>query len=233
MARRVALGTMVQSLRRELKIAESTSLGQNTREMHKYALRSTQQRLHAEWTWPFMKIYRDVVMAAGQRYYAWPADIDPQDAINAKVSYASQFSPMVFGIGPADYNERNSDLDQRNDPPQKWDFYRDPTTNGDMFEVWPVPASLNATVRFYGIKLLGALIADADVCDLDDLLIVLYTAADLCPEKEQKVKLAKALSHKNALKARFDKGETFVNGGGEQDLPHERVIIVTPVNAVS
>lgn len=232
MARRVALGTMVQSLRRELTIAESTSLGQNTREAHKYALRTTQQRLHAEWTWPFMRIYRDVVMAAGQRYYAFPADIDPQDAIEAKVAYTSQFSPMVFGISPADYNVRNSDLDQRNDPVSKWDFYRDPVTQGDMFEVWPIPASASATVRFKGIKLLGPMIADADVCDLDDLLIVLYAAADLCPEKSQKVKLAKALAHKIALKARFDKGETFINGGGDTDGPRERVIVVTPVNAV-
>lgn len=234
MARRVSLGSLIVQLRRELKIAESASLGRNTRETHAYYLRKTQQQLHARYTWPFMRIYRDVAMAAGQRYYAFPADLDPQDAIEAKVSYTSQFSPLEYGITPLDYNARNSDLDQRNDPVVKWQLYRDPTTNGDMFEVWPVPASNGSvTVRFHGIKLLGPLIADADVCDLDDQLIVLFAAADLVPEKEAKKKLSEAVAHQNALRARFDKGDSFIMGGGLSDGSHEREIIVTPVNAVS
>lgn len=234
MARRVSLGSLTVQLRRELKIAESASLGRNTRETHAYYLRKTQQRLHAEYTWPFMRIYRDVVMQAGQRNYAFPADLDPQDVINATVKYSSTFAPLEYGITPLDYNARNSDLDQRNDPVVKWQLYRDPTTNGDMFEAWPIPASNGgSTVRFHGIKLLGALIADADVCDLDDLLIVLYAAVDLVPDKEKKGKLAEAIAHQNALKARFDKGDTFIMGGGVPDGSHERSIIVTHVNAVS
>lgn len=234
MARRVSLGTLIQSLRRELKIAESPSLGRNTRETHAYYLRKTQQRLHAEFTWPFMRIYRDVVMQAGQRYYAFPADIDPQDVISAKVSYGSSWAPLEYGITPQDYNARNSDLDQRNDPIVKWNLFRDPTTNGDMFEAWPIPASNGgSTVRFHGIKLLGSLIADADVCDLDDLLIVLYAAAELVPDKEKKLKLEEAAAHKMSLKSRFSKDDSFIMGGGDTSGPTQREIIVTHVNATS
>jgi hypothetical protein len=35
-------------------------------------LRDTQERLYDEFDWPFLKVQRDKVLAAGQRYYDVP-----------------------------------------------------------------------------------------------------------------------------------------------------------------
>lgn len=233
MARNVTLSNLVQDLRRELRLAESPALGKNVVETHKYALRSTQKQLHAKYKWPFMRVYRDVAMSAGERYYAFPDDISLEDAIGAEVKYSNTWASMEFGIGESDYNAVNSDADQRNDPPVKWDLYRDPDDNGDMFEAWPIPASDSPVVRFHGIKTLRDLVVDDDVCDLDDLLIILYAAVDLVPDKRTKLQLAKAIAHENSLKARLSKNKIFIMGGGLPVIPRRREIIVTHTNAVS
>lgn len=229
--RGTTLNSLVQMLRRELRVAESPALGKNTREMHEHFLRSTQERLHREYKWPHMKVYRDVVMAAGERYYAFPDGISLEDAVKGFSIYTTNFTPLDFGIGPDQYNQFNSDIGQRNDPVLRWDLYRDPTDNGDMFEVWPIPASASVSVRFNGIKSLGPLIADADVCDLDDLLIVYFAAADLATDKDKQGKLAKAMSHQLALKRRLSKSRVIDMVGAV--APRRREIVVTHVDAVS
>lgn len=229
--RGTTLNSLVQMLRRELRVAESPALGKNTREMHEHFLRSTQERLHREFKWPHMKIYRDVPMAAGERYYGFPDGISLEDAVKAFSIYTTNYEPIIFGIGPDQYNQFNSDIGQRNDPVLRWDLYRDPTDQGDMIEVWPVPASTASVVRVHGIKSLGPLIADADVCDLDDLLIVYFAAADLANEKEKQSKLSKALAHQLALKRRLSKSRVIDMVGAM--VPRRREIVVTHVDAVS
>ena len=75
-------------------------------------------------------------------------------------------------------------------------------------------------VRIHGIKNLGGLINDSDKADLDDQLIVLYSAAEMLARQKQadaQNKLAQAQAHYNRLKARLAKTETFVIGGGEPE----------------
>ena len=63
-------------------------------------------------------------------------------------------------------------------------------------------------------------VAAADTADLDDQLIVLYTAAEVLTRQKQgdaQNKLAQAQAHYQRLKARMAKTDTFVIGGGEPE----------------
>lgn len=209
------LGALIQMLRRELKIAESPALGKNTREAHAHALRSAQERLYTAKDWPFKNIYRDIAGAAGQRYYGLPSNMRLEDIREAKVKVGNQWLDLDRGISTEQFNAVNSDADVRQDYIRRWDNYNDPTTNLDMLEAWPIPTTNAAsTMRFFGVRSLSALVADADKADLDDLAIVLTAAADLAAPKDQKKAEAKANAHVFNLLKNLSDDRTFVSGGG-------------------
>lgn len=230
--RGTALSELIQMLRRELKVAESPSLGKNTRESHAYALRSAQDRLYAKYDWPFKNIDCDIPMQAGQRYYAPPANLNFESIRSAAVYYSGQWFDFCRGIGPENYNIFNSDLDARNDPVTNWRIYNDATDNGDMIEAWPIPATNNlCTMRFSGERKLRPLIADTDVCDLDDQALVLMAATDFVDAKRLVGAQAKAADHIFTLVRNLAEGRTFVSGGGANPREGRRYpprIIISP-----
>lgn len=230
--RGASLGNLIQSLRRELRLAESPALGKNTREGHAHALRSAQDRLFAEHNWPFKYIRRDVPMAAGQRYYAPPDNLDLEDIRTVSMLYSGQWASVAKGISTANFNTFNSDIDQRCDPVLRWDFYNDPTDNGDMIEVWPIPATdALVTVRFEGLRKLGALVADTDVAELDDTLLVLTAACDFVSNKDLQKAENKAARHLYNLRRNLADTSTFVSGGGNDPRANRREpprITITP-----
>jgi hypothetical protein len=210
-----SLGALIQMLRREMGIAESPALGRNTREAHAQALRSAQQRLYTAWDWPFKKIYRDKAMVAGERYYQAPTDLDLENIREVQVLVASLWQPCIRGISSCDYNTINSDAGARQDPVWRWDLYNDPDDNGDMIEVWPIPATTNySRLRFFGVKKLAPLVADTDKADLDDLALVLTAAADLTTIKERTNAQAKADRYVFMLARNLNNDRTFISGGG-------------------
>ena len=88
---------------------------------------------------------------------------------------------------------------------------------------------------------LAALTGDSDTCDLDDLLIVLFTAAEfLARDKKQDAgaKLAKAQARLNELRANLPaRDETFILGGanpwarrnyGTTNLDRRPTVAVSP-----
>lgn len=209
------LNAMIQMLRRELKLAESPALGKNVRASHAHALRSAQERLFDSHDWSFKKIYRDIPGAAGQRYYAPPADLPLENIRKVQVLVGTLWRTLDRGVGIHEYNQVNSDAGIRQDYIRRWEVYNDPTTDGDMIEAWPIPASDNlSTMRFHGVRKLPQLIADNDKAYLDDLAIVLTAAADLVPVKDAARAQAKADKHVFSLVRNLSDGRTFVSGGG-------------------
>jgi len=58
------------------------------------------------------------------------------------------------------------------------------SSNPDEFEIWPVPNTAQ-TFRFVGQRNPRTFSSDSDKCELDDLLIVLFAAAEILAHKEQ------------------------------------------------
>lgn len=113
----------------------------------------------------------------------------------------------------------------RIDPIEKWDII-DTGTGTPQIEVWPLPAS-NSMLRFRGVRALRPLIADGDVADLDDVLIVLWAAAELRAGKgDEKAKSALAQRRLNRLKGNGSKRASFRPGEAGEAAPARRQIVV-------
>ena len=92
----------------------------------------------------------------------------------------------------------------------------------NQIEVFPVPANNSQadgtdSVRIHGIRNLSPLVAESDLADLDDQLIVLFAASEILARQTQADanKNLHKPAHYARLKARNAKTETFVIGGEE------------------
>lgn len=177
----MATGTMLSVLVSNLRtvLGNSTNVAIGTEEVPalKYLLKSTQNILWAQHTWPHLRLFANLTLSAGQRYYDCPAGITYDRIIEANVYVGNRPMPIRRGIDFYEYAQFNSDLDLRADPVRAWDLVRvDPTKT--QIEIWPIPATDGGTVGFHSLANLRALSADADVCDLDDDLLVFEAAVD-------------------------------------------------------
>ena len=88
---------------------------------------------------------------------------------------------------------------------------------GLMLEVWPIP-SVPQTLELEGLLPLTIMENDADTCVIDDLLLVLFTAAEYLSRAgagDAQAKITKAKAHLDTLKASYpSRYETFNMSGG-------------------
>lgn len=210
MARGTQLSALVDQLRAEIGASTNVAMGVNTLPNLKQILRRTQERLWSDFDWPFAFIERDEPLLANQRYYAFDNDIDFDRINEAWVRYSETWRPLCYGITQEHYN-RSDPATYREDPCTNWRHYE-----GNQFEVWPVPASAQTTLRFKAIKKLPPLIDDTDRAELDDALIVLFAAAELLSRakaEDAQAKMQMAMSHYAKLKGNTSKNRVFVLGG--------------------
>jgi hypothetical protein len=224
MARGTSLSQLRDQLRAEIGASPNPAMGTNAVHQMNLLLSRTQERLWTDFDWPLFSVSRDIELKDGQRYYAFPNDLDFGRINQTEVKYSSVWRPMEYGIGNADYNFMDSDEGERQDPALKWSTYE----GGTQFEVWPIPASNDMTLRFTGIRKLAPLIADTDVCELDDHLLTLYAAAEMLshnksPDAPAKLNLANV--HYARLRGLSGKGGLTTYGGGSPGVkPGYRMI---------
>jgi len=186
MARGTTLEELVANLRAEIGQTTNTSVSRASLDMLTTTLRRVQERLWNDFDWPHMRVQRDIQMQAGDRYYDFPTDIDLTRIEKMEIKFGGRWIPVQHGISVEDFAVMDSDLDVRNDPVARWDYYNGESGDTDnQFEVWPIPAtngteaSKEGYVKITGIKRLRPLVAMSDVADLDDWLLILYAASEL------------------------------------------------------
>jgi hypothetical protein len=212
MPRGTQLVTLVSMFRDEVGMSSNVGQGVNVIESIKGLLRRTQNRLYEDNDWPFMVKDVSEALVTDGRYYTFDATINFDRIIKADVKYSDSWRPLQYGIGVEQYNAQDSDDGVTNDPALCWQHY-----GVNQYEVWPVPASNDQTIRFRAYRKLSALVADSDTADLDDNLIVLYAAAEWCLKNgsaDAEAKQAAAQNHYKNLKGNANKQKMFVNGGG-------------------
>jgi hypothetical protein len=139
----------------------------------------------------------ELVGVVGQQYYALPAGIDFDRLEKPAFTNVSNFRYTIgFGIGQAEYNIFRSDLGVRATPVMRWDMVN--TGGALMIELWPIP-SVPQNIELAGLLPLTQMVADTDMCVVDDLVLVLFTAAELLARKEAGDAQAKAAKAKAAL----------------------------------
>jgi len=216
MARNRQLTQLIDDLRAEVGHAVSASVGVDNLPALKQIIRRTQETLYDDFDWPHLRVTPTKALAAGQRYYDFPTNMDYERIEEVVVWYSGQPHPLIRGIGFSDYAQYDSDTGDRSDPALKWDVRH--TGTKEQLEVWPIPSSNLNKIQYKGIRHLGALTANADTADLDGQLIVLFAAAEILTRQKSQdaqAKLAAANARYLKLKGRT-KGasETIILGGG-------------------
>jgi hypothetical protein len=229
MALGTTFSTLVEQLRAEIGASTNVGQGVNNLPSLQQTLRRNQERLWAEFNWPHLFIDRDEQLYAGQRYYSFNDDLDYTRIVGAWVKYANSFEPVGYGFNPTIYSAVNSETGSKSDPVQLWRHYE-----GNQYEVWPVPSGQTAQVlRYRAIKKLAPLLANSDKADLDDILIVLFSAAEILARlkaADAQGKLQLAQSHYRNLRANTMKRDMFIMGNGlPRDDRGDWVIRVNPI----
>lgn len=221
MARGTSLGQLIEDLRSECGHSLQPSLGKSTRDVLINTLQRTQRRLWDDYSWPFLRVRRDIAINSGQRYYSLPADMVFERIEEVEYKNGHLWDKLVYGIGRNQYNQHDSDRNITSHPIERYAAYE-----GNMIEFWPIsnrntdPTTGDGEVRLHGIKNLSPFVAASDTADLDDQLLVLYAAGEILARQKQadaQNKLAQAQAHYSRLKARLSKTESFVIGGGESN----------------
>jgi hypothetical protein len=216
MARGVSFGELVTKLRIAARYDPSPALSLNMVPLMKQTLSDTQERLYDEFDWPFLRITAAKTMAAGQRHYDIPTTLNLERIQKVDIRHGDKWLPVERGITLDHYNASDSDEDVRSDPVTRWEV-KD-TGSGEQSEVWPVPASDGAELRFTGIRKLAPLVNTSDIADLDDQIIVCFAAGELlggAKNPEAQLKFAQGKKRLETLQGRVTKrrNNTFVLGG--------------------
>ena len=184
------------------------------------ALIGNKQRwLATQWDWAFLETRIDQATAANTRYYPRPQGIVLERATKVECYYGNRWRPCEYGVGWEQYNAINPDLGLTQDPVRRWQILNAGATSldPDTIEVWPVPMS-PTMLRFRGQIPLPDLVNDDDCAAFDDVVLSLFTAAEMLvrrgqPDAQTKMQMAQAALIQ--LKGQYPRGDTmFVFGGG-------------------
>lgn len=198
------------------------AVGEDKRRNMKLA--NMQQFLWSQFQWPFLDTHADVAIVPNGRFYNFPAAVSFDYPTEAEVQWANIWYDVDYGIKGPQYSDVNPELGQTLDPIERWQNF-----SATQFEVWPMPGSAQ-TLRFWGTGSLGPLQADGDTAALDDLLIVLFTGAELLAKSKQqdsKALLARGTALFNRLKGANRPDKCFTLGGRDNNssVPDRRRVV--------
>lgn len=219
MARGKSLLHLLQQYRSEVRASDNPAHNAGVRDGQVRLLQRTQEWLYDEYDWAFLRVERFTELQNGQRFYDTPADIEIDRLEKIDVRYGSDWVPLGFGVEDDCYAVYDSYVDQRGWPVQRWKIHED-----EQIEIWPIPGANSSRyddpaatdregqLRMTGIRKLRPLVADDDVADLDDRLIVLYAASETLAAKDSKdagLKAQAAAKRFKALTGNMTKVKTF------------------------
>lgn len=231
--RGATLEQMLYDLRAEVGQSTNPAVSRSTRGRQITILNRIQKRLYGEVNWPFLKVEKDIVLAAGQRYYDFPQEIDMDRSYRVEVWWGGEWQKIGFGINGTHYTQYNPEgpYAERSDPVWRWDYHIEDDSDIPQMEVWPLPATdgdpqtLEGVMRVYGTRKLKPLVNDEDTCILDSDMIVLYAAAEILAKRKSAdapAKLENANKIYNQLKGNSTPATPFTIGGNTFDCEPDR-----------
>lgn len=213
MARGTTLIKLIDDLRAEARLSQNPAHNAQARDAQMRQLQRVQEWLWADFTWPHLRVERQIPIVTGQRYYDLPDDLDVDRVEKAEIFASGTWVPLYGGIDGRHYAAFNSDLDQRSWPPRAWKL-----GEGNDIELWPISDQDSAAdtregyLKLTGIRRLKPLIADGDRADLDDIMLVLYAAAEILAaagSKDAQLKLDQANRRYARLRGNLTPRQSF------------------------
>ena len=232
MARGTNLGQLVQMVRAEARLTTSSNAGLNSDQNIRAIIARTYEDLVADYTWPHLLDDFTVTLQAGQYLYAVPDGVTQERlmARNAFVYYATdarRWPIEADAITWEHYNLMDPEVTAgRMDPVRLWQMRSD-----DMIEVWPCPATDGGILTFKGVRKVTRLVNDADVCVLDDRLLVLFSAAEVLGAEAGKPKLTQAQQLLRRLEGQENKRRTYSMVGSHRPRIGAGRLLVTYARA--
>ena len=200
-------------------------------------LANRQEFFYQIYDWPHLEIKTDIPLPSQTRYIDFPAtQIEVTKTWSGSVKFGNRWIELDKGIDEGDYNLYDSDNSFRADFVRKIDLYNQEPSGTQQLEVWPVPATLQL-LRLTGTRPLPDLVSDDDVCVLDHLLIVMFTAADILSLRKQanaQAKLSQATQLLNRLRgAAPARNSVFIMGGSSSEGETNRSLNGRPTIAIT
>lgn len=167
--------------------------------------------------WLLGKVRVELALTKGTQYYAVPAGVDMDRLDLPLYTNVNGFRYRLrYGIGQNEYNYWDSARGMQSTPVFAWDQLL--VAGVKQIEVWPIPL-VAQTLMLSGTAALVDLVNDSDTCVIDDLILVLFTAAELLARQgngDAQAKLEKAKAALSSLRAAFpSKFESFSIKGGD------------------
>lgn len=180
-------------------------------------LNNQQQYLDGQNAYLRGKTVAGLAAVVGQQYYNLPAGIDFDQIETPTFTNVVSFRYRIgYGIGQEEYNIFRSDLGVTASPVMRWQLVN---VNGvQQIELWPIP-SVVQTIEFTGLLPLTPMVQDTDVCVIDDLALVLFTAAKRLARQgkaDAQETAARAMAHLNNLRAKAGSKFDVFNLAGQQ-----------------
>ena len=238
----MAIGTQLVTLRAMLnaeideELDESVAPGDIANKNQK--LNNQQAFLANQHTYLLGKTRVSLQLNPGQQYYTVPTGIDfdhldkPQyTTVSTGPSGNGIVYEVGFGIDQPEYAVFSTSSGMTFSPCLKWDLVN---VGGVLkIEAWPIPNTAQ-TLEFSGLLKVVPMVADTDPCVIDDMALVLFTAAEMLAKSQAgdaQAKLSKAQAYLASLRSgKPSKFETF-NMMGKQypyvDNNKNRPVIAT------
>lgn len=209
---------LVSDLKDEIGQSSSVGVGVDYLSKLKRDINRAYRSLYDDYDWPHLntKVKKD--LAAGSRYYDFPAELDVGGIAEVVPFWNAQFQkPIDRGIGANEYAIFDSWNDVRSDPIMRWETHFTGSTT--QFEVWPIPASNEQDLYFFGKRKITRLVNDEDLCLLDDEMVVLFAAIRTLKRQQSpdaKEALAEAQARFARMRANVGPTRTVRMGMGDQ-----------------
>ena len=185
--------------------------------IHNRLLNTQQRFLISQHAYLLGKVRVELPLIVGQQYYDPPGGIDFDRLDLPLFTNVNNFRYEVkYGIGQPEYNYWDSSRGLKSSPVFNWDRV---LINGvKKIEVWPIPL-VPQTLMLSGTALVTDMGNDTDTCVIDDLVLVLFTAARILAKngnQDAQAVLAQAQATLNALRGDMpSKFDTFNMKGGD------------------
>lgn len=198
------LDELIEGVQLEIGHSTNPAVGVSFRETIAARIRREYRRLHADFDWPHLLDWQTEAVAPGDRYVDLPDGVELDRLVKVYHRHAdTRWEPLRRTLGVEDYNEIDSDEDERDDPARKW---RPKGTA--QIEVWPIPDRAGQ-LRYVCKAAPASLIEPDDTCDLDTDVLVLFASATLlfkAGKEEAGVTLQRARNVYEALRQRLQTG---------------------------
>ncbi len=189
--RGTSFGTLVTMLRDDVGRSPDVSVGVADVPALKQRINEAYEFLYEDYDWPHLRVfYPHISLAYQQRYYDLPVvgtyQLDYERVERAVVWYNGRPVEIERGIAHEDYWSFNSEASppETSAPVLKWDVRF--TGTKEQIEFWPTPSDNSQQIQFVGFKKFVRLVNDADLCLLDDNMVVLRASAEILMRQSSK-----------------------------------------------